>query len=109
VGQGKRADAVKTLLRGSGHLRRRRGLRPRAIELLESALKLVPFHLVATLDLASLLTKQGRGPAAIDLLNGLLPRVSGPAVRRVRWALLRSSTSPASFWRWFRTFFGAPR
>ncbi len=104
--QGRRADAVNALVKGSGHVGRRAALRPQAIQLLETALKIEPWHLDATLALARLLAKQGDRDAGVLLLEDLASRARGPAFRRVRWAIVRLAPSPANGWRWLRSLFG---
>jgi Tfp pilus assembly protein PilF len=103
---GRRADAVNALVKGSGYLGRRAALRPQAIQLLDSALKITPWHPDATLAMARLLAKQGDRAAGVALLEDLASRVRGPAFRRVRWALVRLAPTPGNAWRWVRSLFG---
>ena len=105
--QGRRADAVNALVTGSGHLGRRAALRPQAIELLESALQIAPWHPDATLAMARLLVKRGDRPAGVALLEDLAARSRGRVLTRVRWAIVRLAPSPANAWRWLRALFGA--
>lgn len=105
--QGRRVDAVNTLVKGSEHVGRRARLRPKAISMLEEALRIEPWHLEATLALARLLTRQGDRAAGVACLEDLASRVRGPALRRVRWALVRLAPTPEHGWHWLRSVVGS--
>jgi tetratricopeptide (TPR) repeat protein len=99
--RGRRADAIDALLSGATQLDRRRD-RPFAIRLLRRALQLDHGHIEATLALAGQVSRDGNRAEALALLESLVPRVAGRALRRVRGALLRLSFTPRNLWRWLR-------
>lgn len=101
LARSRRADAVSALLEGRKHFRRRKQ-RPLAIRLLRGAVRIEPWQLDATLDLARLLTKSGARPEADRLYQGLCERTRDTHLRRVRAAMFRRSPTPASLWRWLR-------
>jgi tetratricopeptide (TPR) repeat protein len=94
-------DAIRDLLEGSAKFKRRRE-RQSAIRLLRMAVKVEPWHFVATMRLSRLLAKEGARPEARRFLDGLCQRNRGPYLRRARWALFRLSPTPAAAWRWLR-------
>jgi len=102
VSKGRKADGVKVLLQAASLQRGKEG-RPRAVRLLEGALLFVPQHLDATLALAPLLVKEGRGADARTLLEGALTFTSGPDTRRVRRKLFVLFPGFKTFWRWIRS------
>ena len=97
----RRADAIAALLEGRTHFRRHKQ-RPLAIRLLRGVVRIEPWHLDATLDLARLLAKTGARDEADRLYQGLCERVRDAQLRRVRWAMFRRSPTPAAAWRWLR-------
>lgn len=99
--RGLQADAVRTLLNGSFHFRRRQS-RHKAVRLLRKAFGAAPWHFEVTLNLARITAKTGGKAEAIRLLNGLAEREKGRNLRTVRGAILRLSPTPASAWRWLR-------
>jgi tetratricopeptide (TPR) repeat protein len=101
LARSRRADAIAALLEGRKHFRRRKQ-RALAIRLLRGAVRIEPWQLDATLDLARLLTKSGAGPEADRLYQGLCERTRDTHLRRVRFAMFRRSATPAAFWRWLR-------
>jgi tetratricopeptide (TPR) repeat protein len=101
LARSRRADALSALLEGRRHFRRRKQ-RPIAIRLLRGAVKVEPWHLDATLDLARQLRKSGVRAEADRLYQGLCERKRGVHLRRVRGAMFRRSPTPAALWRWLR-------
>lgn len=101
VERGRRADAVKALLRGRSHFRRK-ALRPGAITLLREALALDPDLFEPKLDLAQLLARQGQKSEALAMLEPLANTLKGRPLRRVRWTQARISPGPGAWWRWWR-------
>jgi tetratricopeptide (TPR) repeat protein len=97
----RRADAVDALITGAGQLHRRRD-RAYAIRLLRRALEIDAGHIAATFALAVQLRRSGGRAEARALLDGLVPRVSGRVLRRVRGALVRLAPTPQAIWRWLR-------
>jgi tetratricopeptide (TPR) repeat protein len=95
-------DAVRALLEGAGHMRRRRDDRPDAITLLRAALAIDPLQVDATIELALLLRRVGKRAEAVALLEALLPHVDGRAVRALRFALFRVHRTLGNLWRWLR-------
>jgi tetratricopeptide (TPR) repeat protein len=76
VRRGKRVDAVKALLQGRDRLRARK-YRATAVLLLRQVLSIDAFHFEATLDLCSLLSKEGpSGKAESERLLRCLERSS---------------------------------
>lgn len=104
LARSRRADALSALLEGRGHFRRRKQ-RPLAIRLLRGAVRIEPWHLDATLDLARQLAKSGGRAEADRLYQGLCERKRGVQLRRVRGAMFRRSPTPAALWRWLRAAF----
>lgn len=101
LARSRRADALSALLEGRRHFRRRKQ-RPIAIRLLRGAVKVEPWQLDATLDLARQLAKSGGRAEADRLYQGLCERKRGVHLRRVRGAMFRRSPTPAALWRWLR-------
>jgi len=101
LARSRRADALAALLEGRRHFRRRKQ-RPLAIRLLRGAVRIEPWHLEATLDLARLLAKSGGRAEADRLYQGLCERKRDKHLRRVRGAMFRRSPNPAALWRWLR-------
>ncbi|HVO29990.1 MAG TPA: hypothetical protein VMV18_04615 [bacterium] len=99
--RGRAPDAVKVLLEGRKHFRKKK-LRPFAVRLLRLATKIEPWHFEATFDLAALMRKEGDKREARRLLEGLVERARGRRLRRVRGALFSMSPTPAAAWRWTR-------
>ncbi|MFP2924738.1 tetratricopeptide repeat protein [Pyxidicoccus sp. 3LG] len=102
LSKGHRVDAVRTLLRGRFHLRRRNE-RGEAITLLKEVLALDPSLLEVKLDLAELLASQGQRAEALALLEPLAHEPPGPKRARVNWTLLRISPGLGTGWRWLRS------
>jgi tetratricopeptide (TPR) repeat protein len=93
--RGKRADAVNALMEGRSQLRTK-GQRPLAVLLLRQVLAVDAFHFEATLDLCSLLKRDGAGgkAEAERLLRCLERWVTHRAMRRkLRMAQLRLAPS----------------
>ncbi len=89
VMEGRRQDAIKALLEGRSHLRKRRQ-RKLAILLLQQVYALDPAHVPATLDLADLLRREGSLSEARRLLGNILGYARVRNLRRqVRFALFR--------------------
>ena len=95
------ADAVRTLLEGRRRFRSRKNL-PQAIRLLLRVHEVEPYHLEGTLDLAGLLSRSGRTPQALGLLDGLARRSCGRSLRRVRGRQFRLAPGFGTAWRWLR-------
>jgi tetratricopeptide (TPR) repeat protein len=106
VGRGRAPDAVKALLDGSRHFRRRND-RPEAIRLLRLACEIEPWHFEATYVLARLLLKAGERREAWQLLEGLAERAKGRNRRRACATLFRMSPSAVGAWRWVRAAIAA--
>jgi tetratricopeptide (TPR) repeat protein len=102
VARGRRADAVKMLLRGRLHLRGK-DERREAITLLKEALTLEPTLFEPRLDLALLLARQRQPAEAMALLEPMVKALKGAQLRQVRWTMLRVSPSLGAAWRWLRT------
>jgi len=94
-------EAIRDLLDGSSHFRRRRE-RQSAVRLLRMAVKIEPGQFEATMALARLLAKSGARPEARKLYADLCTRNRGRRLRRVRGAMFRMSPTPAAGWRWLR-------
>jgi hypothetical protein len=101
VTRGRRADAVKVLLRGRGHFRRKSG-RLHAITLLKEALALDAELFAPKLDLARLLARSGVRAEALALLDPLARTLKGRPLRQVRWTLVRVAPGAGAWWRWLR-------
>ena len=106
VGRGRPPDAVKALLDGSRHFRRRNH-RPEAIRLLRLACEIEPRHFEATYALARLLLKAGEKREAQWHLEGLAERAKGRNRRRACATLFRMSPSFVGAWRWVRAAIAA--
>jgi tetratricopeptide (TPR) repeat protein len=97
---GKRQDAVLSLMEGRAQLRKKRQ-RPLAQLLLRQVLALEGTHLVATLDLADLLRRDGVREEARRLLAVVLGVAAGPSQRRrVRLAQFRLEPTFRGAWNW---------
>jgi tetratricopeptide (TPR) repeat protein len=102
VSKGKRVEAVKTLLRGRFHFRRKAD-RPGAITLLREVLALDPTLFEVKLDLGLQLARENQKSEAMELLNPMLLDVRDRRqLRRLRWTLLRVSPSMGAWGRWLR-------
>lgn len=99
-GRGRRADAVKALLEGRGHLRKK-AFRREALVLLRQALELEPGHVEVRIDLARQLGKLGQREEALATLRPL-EGTAGKLLRRVRRAQFQISPSVRTLWRWLR-------
>ena len=98
---GRPKAAVKALLRGRKH-QRRRAQRPAAVYLLREALTYAPWEPEVVIDLAGLLARSGRKEEATLWLEGLAERSDGPNRRRIRGAQLRLTPSLSHAWLWLR-------
>jgi hypothetical protein len=104
---GRNADALHVFLDARERLRARED-RPTAMLCLSRALELeTPAaldrkspRLEHTLDLALLCAREGQRERTDELLDGLSRDAGAGALRRVRWAQLRLSTTPRNLWRW---------
>ncbi len=102
VSKGKRVEAVKTLLRGRFHFRRKAD-RPGAITLLREVLALDPMLFEVKLDLGLQLARENQKSEAMELLNPMLLDVRDRRqLHRLRWTLLRVSPSMGAWGRWLR-------
>lgn len=99
--KGKGPDALKTLLDGTVHFRKK-ALRPLAIRLLRLGFEIEPWEFKTTYALAGLLAKTGEREEALRLYEGLVDRTRRLKLRKVRAALFRLSPTPAAAWRWAR-------
>ena len=99
--KGRKADAVRVLLRGRLYFRRKNERRE-AVTLLKEALALDGELFEPRLDLARLLALQGQRAEALALLEPMVKGLEGGALRRVRWTLARVSPSVGAWWRWLR-------
>ena len=101
LAKGRRADAVKMLLRGRFYLRAKNERREATL-LLKEALTLEPTLFDPRLDLALLLARQGLRAEAMALLEPMLKALTGAQLRQVRWTMLRVAPSLGALWRWLR-------
>jgi tetratricopeptide (TPR) repeat protein len=102
LSKGKRAEAVRTLLRGRFHFRRKAD-RPGAITLLREVLALDPMLFEVKLDLGLQLARENQKSEAMTLLNPMmLDAKDRRQLRRWRWALLRVEPSVGAWGRWLR-------
>ena len=101
LARGRRADAVKMLLRGR-FLLRGKNERREAIALLKEALILEPTLFDPRLDLALLLARQHLRAEAMALLEPMVKELKGAQLRQVRWTMLRAAPSLGAVWRWLR-------
>jgi tetratricopeptide (TPR) repeat protein len=102
LSKGKRVEAVKTLLRGRFHFRRKAD-RPGAITLLREVLALDPMLFEVKLDLGLQLARGNQKSEAMELLNPMLLDVRDRRqLHRLRWTLLRVSPSVGAWGRWLR-------
>ncbi|SET46456.1 tetratricopeptide repeat protein [Stigmatella erecta] len=101
VERGRRADAVRILLRGRFSLRGRNE-RAEAIILLKDALALEPTLFAPRLDLARLLAQRHSRAEAMALLEPMEKALTGPQLRQVRWTMLRVAPGVGAGWRWLR-------
>ena len=100
--KGLRMDAVKALLRGRLHFRRKHERRG-AITLLQDTLALDPTLFEVKLDLALQLSRERHQAEAMTILNALMPEAkSRRHLRRLRATLLRVEPSPSAWGRWIR-------
>jgi tetratricopeptide (TPR) repeat protein len=103
LSKGKRAEAVKTLLRGRFHFRRKAD-RPGAMTLLREVLALEPMLFEVKLDLGLQLAREKQMSEAMSLLNPMvLDAKDRRQLRRLRWTLLRVSPSVGAWGRWLRS------
>lgn len=103
--RGRRADALAVLLGGARRLQRSRDL-DAARRVLRRALEIEPWHPQATLLLARVLARSGRRGEALEIVDGLEARTSGPLRRRARWLAVRISPSPRRLWRALKATLG---
>ncbi len=104
---GRGADALHVFLDAREQLRAPED-RPLAMLSLSRALELEPAteldrkspRLAHTLDLAELCRREGQRERAYELLAELAESVEPEALRPVRWAQLKLSSTPRNFWRW---------
>jgi tetratricopeptide (TPR) repeat protein len=102
VSKGHRVDAVKTLLRGRLHFRRKAERRG-AITLLQDALALDPALFEVKLDLALQLSRERHQAEAMTLLNPMALDAKSPRqLRRLRWTLVRVAPSVGAWGQWMR-------
>jgi tetratricopeptide (TPR) repeat protein len=99
--KGRRADAVRVLLRGRLYFRRKNERRE-AVTLLKEALALDAELFEPKLDLARLLALQGQRAEALALLEPMVKGLTGKMLRQVRWTLARVSPGLGAYWRWLR-------
>jgi len=99
--RGRRADAVKALLAGAGHFKKKKE-RPTAVKLLQQALACDELHLDAAVALARLLKADGDGAAARKLLDDLRGKLRGPAQKRLHAARFKLFPGVGTLWRWLR-------
>jgi tetratricopeptide (TPR) repeat protein len=99
--QGRKADAVNTLLEARKAFRGR-ALRSQAACLLEQLIELEPQNHKARLELAVLSAKLGKAEEARESLEALAASSRNGQLRRVRGAQFRLSPTPATAWRWLR-------
>lgn len=100
--RGRKADAVNALIKGAESLSRDKAQRPRALGLLDRALKMEPFHVNATLRQAELLAKEGRKQEGLEKLERLTQHTGGPSLKKIRAAQFKLAPGFGTFWRWFR-------
>jgi tetratricopeptide (TPR) repeat protein len=99
--RGRRQDAVQVLVDGGTALARAR--RPdAAVGLLGRALEIEPWHLGASLALVPVLASTGNAGGARRIVDGLLERYRGPALKQIRWTAFRVWPGLGTFWRWLR-------
>ncbi|MBN1210104.1 MAG: tetratricopeptide repeat protein [Myxococcaceae bacterium] len=102
LSKGRRADALKTLLRGRLHFRRKDEARG-AITLLQEALTLDPTLFEVKLDLAMQHARLKQRAEAMALLNPMLLDVrERRQLRRLRWTMLRVAPGAGAWGRWLR-------
>jgi tetratricopeptide (TPR) repeat protein len=94
-------DALKVLLEGRRHFRRRKD-RGQAIALLRRARKLAPNDFTTNHDRAGLLAREGARQPALRILEELAAVLHGSQLRRVRGRQLALSPSPGLAWLWLR-------
>ncbi len=99
--KGQRPDALKALLEGRAHLKRR-VQRPEAIELLLVARQIDREDFSLAIDLARLLRKEARRDEARALLESLVEKQQRRPLRLVRKELFLLAPSLGSAWRWLR-------
>jgi tetratricopeptide (TPR) repeat protein len=102
LAKGHRVDALKALLRGRLHFRRKHERRG-AITLLQDALALDPSLFEVKLDLAQQLAGERHEAEAMALLNPLVQEAkTRRQLRRLRWTLVRVAPSAGAWGRWMR-------
>lgn len=101
VRQGKKADAVETLLRGHAFFTDGPHA-DKAVRMLRKAFALEPWRFGTTFALAGLVRKTDP-VEAVGLLEGLSTRVSGRELRMVRSAMFRARPGLGMAWRWLKT------
>lgn len=102
LSKGHRAEAVKTLLRGRLHFRRKTERRG-AITLLQEVLAIEPALFEVKLDLGLQLAREKHVAEAMALLNPLeRDAKTRPQLRRLRWTQALAAPSMAAWGRWAR-------
>lgn len=99
--RGRRADAAAALVRGGAALLRDRALGA-AERMLGRARGIEPWHPEASLLLARVLGRAGRGGEALALLDALSERTGGRTRSRARRLAFRLSPTPVRLWHWVR-------
>lgn len=99
--QGKKADAVRTFVRGHRHFRKK-PLRDVAIKFLRKAFALEPWNYEVTFELARLVKKTDI-VEALGLLEGLADRVKGRNLVRVRSEMFFMRPGFSMAWKWIKT------
>lgn len=95
--------ALRILWRTEQRLRRRRGRRGEAILLLRDAREIDAWNAKIVLELGRLLSKEGRAPEALFLLDEFERRASSEELRAVRFLIWRIEPSLRHGWSWLRT------
>jgi predicted Zn-dependent protease len=98
----RKADAVKVLLEGHRHFKKKRAMRPTSVKLLQRAIELDPMHVEASIALARLLKSEGRRDEAMAVLEKLTRTIRGPALKRIRRAQFGIKPNLGGLWRWLR-------
>ncbi|HVN40244.1 MAG TPA: tetratricopeptide repeat protein [Myxococcota bacterium] len=105
--RGEESEAVAVLVEGSRQFRSPY-LRPQAIHLLRRARSVEPWNPVVVLELAEHLGRADQAEEARLLLAELSLRISGQALRRVRWAELCVDWSFGRALAWLRSWRAVP-